>query len=59
MVTAPAISSSVVDCSPFSANGALIVAHSDVAIRDDVFKHLMTWGMTIMVAAPLLSDGSP
>ncbi|WP_201760543.1 MULTISPECIES: hypothetical protein [unclassified Nonomuraea] len=34
MVTALAISSSVVDCSPFSANGALIVAHSDVAIRD-------------------------
>ncbi|TDE38804.1 hypothetical protein E1295_33440 [Nonomuraea mesophila] len=54
MVTALAISSSVVDCSPFSTNGALIVANSDVAVRDDVFKRLMTWGMTIMVAAPLL-----
>ncbi|MGP3932927.1 SLC13 family permease [Nonomuraea sp. KM88] len=54
MVTALAISSSVVDCSPFSTNGALIVANADVAIRDDVFKRLMTWGMTIVVAAPLL-----
>ncbi|TDD16871.1 SLC13 family permease [Nonomuraea diastatica] len=54
MVAALAISSSVVDCSPFSTNGALIVANADVAIRDDVFKRLMTWGMTIVVAAPLL-----
>ncbi|MEO3804573.1 SLC13 family permease [Nonomuraea sp. B1E8] len=54
MVTALAISSSVVDCSPFSTNGALIVANADVAVRDDVFKRLMTWGMTIVVAAPLL-----
>ncbi|PZG07376.1 SLC13 family permease [Nonomuraea aridisoli] len=54
LITALAIASSVVDCSPFSTNGALIVANSEVAIRDDVFKRLMTWGMTIMVAAPVL-----
>lgn len=55
LITALAISSSVVDCSPFSTNGALVVANSDVADRDDVFKRLMTWGMTIVVAAPVLS----
>ncbi|SDK00680.1 Citrate transporter [Nonomuraea maritima] len=54
LITALAISSSVVDCSPFSTNGALIVANSEVAIRDDVFRRLMTWGMTIMVVAPLV-----
>ncbi|WP_226899638.1 SLC13 family permease [Nonomuraea phyllanthi] len=55
LITALAISSSVVDCSPFSTNGALVVANSVVADRDDVFKRLMTWGMTIVVAAPVLS----
>ncbi|MFI6740638.1 SLC13 family permease [Nonomuraea sp. NPDC050451] len=54
LVTALAISSSVVDCSPFSTNGALVVANADVAERDNVFKRLMTWGMTIMVVAPVL-----
>ncbi|MFF4621914.1 SLC13 family permease [Nonomuraea jabiensis] len=54
LVTALAISSSVVDCSPFSTNGALVVANADVSERDSVFKRLMTWGMTIMVVAPVL-----
>ncbi|MFI7133462.1 SLC13 family permease [Nonomuraea sp. NPDC050153] len=54
LVTALAISSSVVDCSPFSTNGALVVANADVSDRDNVFKRLMTWGMTIMVVAPVL-----
>ncbi|MEV1177730.1 SLC13 family permease [Nonomuraea sp. NPDC049784] len=54
LVTALAISASVVDCSPFSTNGALVVANADVADRDNVFKRLMTWGMTIMVVAPVL-----
>ncbi|MEV6037530.1 SLC13 family permease [Nonomuraea sp. NPDC052116] len=54
LVTALAISSSVVDCSPFSTNGALVVANADVSERDNVFKRLMTWGMTIMVVAPVL-----
>ncbi|TDD46185.1 hypothetical protein E1286_21675 [Nonomuraea terrae] len=54
LITALAIASSVVDCSPFSTNGALIVANSEVTIRDDVFRRLMTWGMTIMIAAPVV-----
>ncbi|MEV4111256.1 SLC13 family permease [Nonomuraea sp. NPDC049695] len=54
LVTALAISASVVDCSPFSTNGALVVANADADERDNVFKRLMTWGMTIMVVAPVL-----
>jgi Na+/H+ antiporter NhaD/arsenite permease-like protein len=57
LVVALAISSSVVDCSPFSTNGALVVANSTVADRDRVFKTLMTWGMALIVVAPLVTWG--
>ena len=55
LIAALAISSSVVDCSPFSTNGALIVANSDESQREMVFKRLMQWGMSIVVIAPLLT----
>ncbi len=55
LIAALAISSSVVDCSPFSTNGALVVANADVAQREMVFKRLMQWGMSIVVVAPLVA----
>lgn len=55
MIAALAISSSIVDCSPFSTNGALVVANAEPSERDAVFKRLMRWGMTIMVVAPVVS----
>ena len=55
LVAALAISSSVVDCSPFSTNGALVVANSDPSQRDMVFRRLMQWGMSIMVIAPVVT----
>jgi len=55
LITALAISSSVVDCSPFSTNGALIVANSEEKDREMVFKRLMQWGMSIMIVAPIVS----
>ncbi|MBW9209742.1 anion permease [Mumia sp. zg.B21] len=55
LIAALAISSSVVDCSPFSTNGALIVANSDEADRELVFKRLMQWGMSIVVVAPIVT----
>ncbi|MDO9380655.1 MAG: SLC13 family permease [Nocardioidaceae bacterium] len=55
LVTALAISSSVVDCSPFSTNGALVVANTAEDQRDMVFKRLMQWGMSIVVLAPLVT----
>ena len=57
LITALAISSSVVDCSPFSTNGALVVANSEEKDREMVFKRLMQWGMSIMIVAPVVSWG--
>ncbi|WP_206422662.1 SLC13 family permease [Nocardioides pantholopis] len=57
LIAALAISSSVVDCSPFSTNGALVVANSEPADREMVFKRLMQWGMTIVVVAPIVVWG--
>lgn len=55
LIAALAISSSVVDCSPFSTNGALVVANADADQREMVFKRLMQWGMSIVVIAPLVA----
>jgi hypothetical protein len=45
----------VVDISPISTNGALCVANADDRERDNVFRQLMTWGMSLVVVAPLLT----
>ena len=55
LIAALAISSSVVDCSPFSTNGALVVANADPAQRDLVLKRLLQWGMSIVAVAPLVA----
>lgn len=55
LIAALAISSSVVDCSPFSTNGALVVANAEAEQRDMVFRRLMQWGTAIVVLAPLLT----
>ncbi|QWF21861.1 anion permease [Nocardioides sp. LMS-CY] len=55
LIAALAISSSVVDCSPFSTNGALVVANADPDQREMVFKRLMQWGMSIVVIAPVVA----
>lgn len=57
LVIALAISSSVVDISPFSTNGALCVANADDQQRDTVFRQLMVWGMALVVVAPLVTWG--
>ncbi|GAA2095077.1 SLC13 family permease [Actinomadura alba] len=53
LITALAISSSVVDSSPFSTSGALVVANSPEDRRDDVYKGLMRWGFSMVVLAPI------
>ena len=55
MIVALAISSSVVDSSPFSTSGALVVASSGADVRDRVFRGLMIWGLSMIVVAPALS----
>ena len=57
MIIALAISSSVVDSSPFSTSGALVVANTNADDRDRVFRRLMMWGMSMILVAPLLTWG--
>ena len=53
VITALAISASVVDSSPFSTSGALCVANAPDDSRDTVYKGLMRWGFSMVVVAPL------
>ncbi|MEV1293768.1 SLC13 family permease [Pseudonocardia sp. NPDC049635] len=55
LIIALSISSSVVDSSPFSTSGALVVANSPTEQTDRVFRGLMIWGFSMCVVAPLLS----
>jgi di/tricarboxylate transporter len=55
MIIALAISSSVVDSSPFSTSGALTVASSPEDVRDRVFRGLMVWGLSMIIVAPILA----
>ncbi|MEQ7124500.1 SLC13 family permease [Actinopolymorpha sp. B11F2] len=53
LITALAISSSVVDSSPFSTSGALTVANTPEEHRDYVYKRLMRWGFSMVIVVPL------
>ena len=55
LITALALSSSIVDSSPFSTSGALVVANSTVEERDKVFKTLMIWGFSMVALVPLVT----
>jgi len=55
LIIALAISSSVVDSSPFSTSGALVVASSGPDVRDRVFRGLMIWGLSMIIVAPVFS----
>ncbi|MEU7581458.1 SLC13 family permease [Streptomyces sp. NPDC041068] len=57
LITALAISSSIVDASPFSTSGALVTANTPENQRDFVFRRLMAWGLGIAVAGPLVTWG--
>jgi di/tricarboxylate transporter len=55
VITAFAISSSVVDSSPYSTSGALTVANSPEDHRDYVYKRLLQWGFSMVLIAPLVT----
>ncbi|GAA2950193.1 SLC13 family permease [Streptomyces erythrogriseus] len=55
LVAALSISSSVVDSSPFSTNGAMVVANAPKEQQAMVYRQLMKWGFGLVLAAPLLS----
>jgi len=54
-VIALAISSTVVDSSPFSTAGALVVANASEGERENVYRGLLAWAGLMVLSAPLLS----
>jgi len=55
LVAALSISASVVDSSPFSTNGALVVANAGPADQDRVYRQLMKWGMSLVAVVPVVT----
>jgi len=55
VVAAIAISSTIVDVSPFSTNGALIVANAQVADKDRFYRQLLLYSCLVVVIGPLLA----
>jgi di/tricarboxylate transporter len=53
LITALALSSSIVDSSPFSTSGALVVANTPEAERDKAFRTLMIWGFSMVALIPI------
>ncbi len=53
-VAALAVSSTIVDVSPFSTNGALVLANARGVNRDAFFRQLLLYGAVVTVVAPIL-----
>lgn len=54
MVVALALASTVVDVSPFSTNGAIVLANAKGVDRDRFFRQLLTYGAAITALGPAL-----
>ena len=54
VVTAVAIASAIVDTSPLSTNGALLLANVQNVEERVFFRRLLLWAITVVVLAPLL-----
>jgi hypothetical protein len=54
MIAALAVSATVVDVSPFSTNGALVLANAKNVDRDKFFKQLLAYGAVVVAVAPLV-----
>src|SRR4029078_9820770 len=55
LVVALAISATVVDATPFSPVGALVVANATDEERTRVYRGLLWWGAVMVVTAPLVT----
>jgi di/tricarboxylate transporter len=55
MVTALALSATVVDATPFSTVGALVVANASDEERPVVYRGLLAWGAVMVITAPLVT----
>jgi di/tricarboxylate transporter len=55
LVMALSISASVVDSSPFSTNGALVVANAPHGREAAVYRGLMIWGFSLVAVTPVVT----
>ena len=55
LVVALAISATVVDATPFSTVGALVVANAEDDERARIYRGLLLWGAAMVITAPLLT----
>jgi Na+/H+ antiporter NhaD/arsenite permease-like protein len=55
LVVALSLSATVVDATPFSTVGALVVANAEDEERAHVYRGLLWWGMAMVITAPLLT----
>lgn len=55
LVVALAISATVVDATPFSTVGALVVANAEDEERAHIYRGLLWWGAAMVMTAPLLT----
>ena len=55
MITALAVASTVVDVSPFSTNGAIVLANASGFDRDALFRTLLVYGGVVVATAPILT----
>ncbi|TWG08005.1 SLC13 family permease [Saccharopolyspora dendranthemae] len=53
MITAFAVAATVVDVSPFSTNGAIVLANAKDVDKEVFFRKLLVYGGVIVAAAPL------
>ncbi|MFC6062756.1 SLC13 family permease [Streptomyces ochraceiscleroticus] len=53
MVIALASAATVVDASPFSTNGALVIANAPERLRNATYRGLLRWGAGVCVLAPV------
>ncbi|HEX2135038.1 MAG TPA: SLC13 family permease, partial [Microvirga sp.] len=53
-IAAMAVSSTIVDVSPFSTNGALVLANAQGVDRDRFFRMLLAYGALVTVLAPIV-----
>jgi len=54
-IFALAISASLVDCAPFGTTGATIVASGVEEDRPRLYRHLMTWGLSMVIIGPVVT----
>ncbi len=54
-VSAIAVATTIVDVSPFSTNGAIVLANSSEDDQERVYKGLLIFGASVVLLAPLLA----